>query len=73
MCEICNEIEGLPPQLALRIIGARMLAGNGRPMSRHLSQVVDRILGTEVEDDVSHAAEEAAFRAMSGRRHDPEE
>lgn len=73
VCEICNEIEGLPPQLALHIIGVKLLSVEGRVMSRHLSQVMDRILDTEVEGDVNHVAEEAAFRAMSRGRHDSEE
>ena len=69
MCEICSKIKGLPPKTALQIIAAKMMVGAGRPMDPHLSKVMDRLLGTFVEEEVDEEQEQAAFRAMSSRRH----
>lgn len=70
MCEICHQIKGLGPKMALRVIGEKMMVGSGRPMSRHLSQVIDRLLGTDVEEEVDSEKEKAAFSAMASRRDD---
>lgn len=70
MCEICHQIEGLRPKQALQVIGAKMMVGSGRPMSRHLSQVIDRLLGTDVEEEIDRDKEKAAFSAMASRRDD---
>jgi hypothetical protein len=56
--------------MALQVIGSKMMVGSGRPMSRHLSQVIDRLLGTEVEADVDREKEEEAFSAMANKEDD---
>lgn len=58
MCRVCEQVKDLSPQAALQAIGK---AGK---MTPHLSKLLDRVLGTQVETEVDSAREAEAFRAM---------
>lgn len=70
MCGVCEQIKGLPTKQALEVIAE---ASRRRGMNRHLSRVLDGVLGTETETEVDQEAEQAAFRVMQGRRQEGEE
>jgi hypothetical protein len=68
MCEVCDEIKGLRPELALKIIATKMLVGS---RNSHLSKVIDSLLGTSVEEEIDEEQEKTAFSAMLARRTPP--
>jgi hypothetical protein len=62
MCNVCKEIEDKTPAEALKIIG-KAFTKRGK-MSSHLSSLMDRVLGTRVEEKVNTREESEAFKAM---------
>jgi len=53
MCSLCNEVKKTDSQQALRLIARKMETAKSRGEFDHLSEVLDKLLGTEdkVEDE----------------------
>lgn len=61
MCATCEAVKDLNQKQALDII-ADAVARNGT--TRHLSELMDRVLDTQVEERVDAGAERKAFKTM---------
>lgn len=64
MCGVCEQVKSMSQKSALNAISEEV---SRRGMTKHLSTLMDRVLGTQVEEEIDTKREGRAFRAMKER------